>query len=92
MHDIFPAFVNDALVAAFRTWEKPYPSFVSPHAVLIGAETRTSAPLRITRSARFESVNIKNLYPIGEGSGYTGGITSSAADAIRAVEAVLSSL
>jgi len=33
----------------------------------------------------YESVNIKNLYPIGEGSGYTGGITSSAADAIKAV-------
>ena len=91
MHGIFPAFVSDALVTAFRTWEKTYPSFVSSHAILIGAETRTSAPLRITRSKEFESVNIKNLYPIGEGSGYTGGITSSAADAIRAVEAVLSS-
>ena len=89
MHEIFPAFVNDALVAAFRTWEKTYPTFVSAHAVLIGAETRTSAPLRITRSEKFESVNIRNLYPIGEGSGYTGGITSSAADAIRAVEAVM---
>jgi uncharacterized protein len=91
LHEMFPAFVNDALVAAFTTWEKTYPLFVSPHAILIGAETRTSAPLRITRSKKFESVSIKNLYPIGEGSGYTGGITSSAADAIRAVEAVLSS-
>jgi uncharacterized FAD-dependent dehydrogenase len=92
MHEIFPAFVNDALVTAFASWEKTYPVFVSSHAILIGAETRTSAPLRITRSERFESVNIRNLYPIGEGSGYTGGITSSAADAIRAVEAVMSSL
>ncbi|HAK60235.1 MAG TPA: dehydrogenase [Nitrospiraceae bacterium] len=90
MKEIFPAFVSDALVAAFMTWKKTYPLFVSPHAILIGAETRTSAPLRITRSEKFESVNIRNLYPIGEGSGYTGGITSSAADAIRAVEAVLS--
>jgi uncharacterized FAD-dependent dehydrogenase len=92
MHEIFPAFINDSLVAAFTTWKRTYPVFVSPHALLIGAETRTSAPLKITRSDKFESVNIKNLYPIGEGSGYTGGITSSAADAIRAVEAVLSSL
>jgi len=91
MREIFPAFVNDALVAAFMTWKETYPSFVSSHAILIGAETRTSAPLKITRSEKFESVNIRNLYPIGEGSGYTGGITSSAADAIRAVEAVLSS-
>jgi uncharacterized protein len=92
MHEIFPAFVSDALVTAFKTWEKTYPAFVSSHAILMGAETRTSAPLRITRSKNFESVNIKNLYPIGEGSGYTGGITSSAADAIRAVEAVMTSL
>jgi len=89
MQEIFPAFVNDTLVTAFATWEKTYPAFVSTHAILIGAETRTSAPLKITRSKKFESVNIKNLYPIGEGSGYTGGITSSAADAIRAVETVM---
>lgn len=91
MREIFPAFVSDALVTAFTTWKRTDPLFVSPQALLLGAETRTSAPLRITRSDKFESVNIRNLYPIGEGSGYTGGITSSAADAIRAVEAVLSS-
>jgi uncharacterized FAD-dependent dehydrogenase len=91
MHEIFPAFVGDALMTAFTGWGKAYPSFVSSHAILIGAETRTSAPLRITRNEKFESVSINNLYPIGEGSGYTGGITSSAADAIRAVEAVMCS-
>jgi uncharacterized FAD-dependent dehydrogenase len=41
------------------------------------------------RNENYESVSIKNLYPIGEGSGYTGGITSSAADAIKAVERAL---
>jgi len=92
MHAIFPAFVSDALKAAFLTWERTYPAFVSSHAIVIGAETRTSAPLRILRSEKYESVNIRNLYPIGEGAGYTGGITSSAADAIRAVEAVMAAL
>jgi uncharacterized protein len=92
MHEIFPAFVSNALTSAFEFWEKTYPAFVSSNAILMGAETRTSAPLRITRCKKFESVNIRNLYPIGEGSGYTGGITSSAADAIRAVEAVMSFL
>ena len=89
MNEIFPAFINEALVSAFNTWKEDYPLFVSDHGILLGAETRTSAPLRIKRSERYESVNIKNLYPIGEGSGYTGGITSSAADAIKAVEASL---
>jgi hypothetical protein len=42
--------------------------------------------VRIKRNINCESINVKNLYPIGEGSGYTGGITSSAADAIKAVD------
>lgn len=91
MDELFPGFVSDALTAALRAWEQTYPAFVSSAAIMIGAETRTSAPVKITRSEKYESLTIKNLYPIGEGSGYTGGITSSAADAIRAVEAVLSS-
>ncbi|MBI5664506.1 MAG: dehydrogenase [Nitrospirae bacterium] len=89
MNEIFPAFVNETLLAAFKKWKEDYPLFVSDHAILLGAETRTSCPVRIKRSERYESVNIKNLYPIGEGSGYAGGITSSAADAIKAVECSL---
>ena len=89
MNEIFPAFVNETLLTAFNKWKEAYPLFVSNHAILLGAETRTSCPVRIKRSEKYESVNIKNLYPIGEGSGYTGGITSSAADAIKAVEASL---
>ena len=88
--ELFPEFINEALSAALNTWKKDYPLFVSDHAILLGAETRTSAPLRIKRNEKYESVNVKNLYPIGEGSGYTGGITSSAADAIKAVETALS--
>ncbi|MBU1052464.1 MAG: dehydrogenase [Proteobacteria bacterium] len=86
MKEIFPEFVTKELLAAFNKWKEEYPLFVSEHAILLGAETRTSSPVRIKRNEKFESVNIQNLYPIGEGSGYTGGITSSAADAIKAVE------
>jgi hypothetical protein len=87
LKDILPTFVVEQLVAAFGKWKKEVPLFVSNQALLLGAETRTSSPVRIKRNERFESVNVKNLYPIGEGSGYTGGITSSAADALKAVEA-----
>ena len=90
MKDIFPGFVVDELLAAFSKWKEDVPLFVSHHAILLGAETRTSSPVRIKRNEKFESVNIQNLYPIGEGSGYTGGITSSAVDAIKAVEAHVS--
>jgi hypothetical protein len=86
MKEIFPGFVVEELLAAFNKWKDEVPLFISNQAILLGAETRTSSPVRIKRNENFESVNIKNLYPIGEGSGYTGGITSSAADAIKAVE------
>ena len=90
LQEIFPDFVNVALSAAFNKWKEDYPLFVSNHGILLGAETRTSCPVRIRRSRKYESINIKNLYPIGEGSGYAGGITSSAIDAIKAVEISLS--
>jgi uncharacterized FAD-dependent dehydrogenase len=86
LREIFPVFVVDELVAAFNRWRAEVPLFVSAEAILLGAETRTSSPVKILRDEKFASVTVPNLYPIGEGSGYTGGITSSAADAIRAVE------
>ncbi len=89
MRDLFPEFVIAELLVAFQKWRAEVPFFVSHHAILLGAETRTTSPVRISRNEQFESVNTKNLYPIGEGAGYTGGITSSAADAIKAVEAQL---
>ncbi|MHB8880497.1 MAG: NAD(P)/FAD-dependent oxidoreductase [Thermodesulfovibrionales bacterium] len=89
MKEIFPGFIGQELLNAFGVWKKEYPLFVSDHAVLLGAETRTSSPVRIVRNEDYGSVTLKGLYPIGEGSGYTGGITSSAADALRAVEACL---
>jgi uncharacterized FAD-dependent dehydrogenase len=92
MKTILPDFINEALLTTFDHWKDDYPLFVSDHAVLLGAETRTSSPVRITRNEGYESVNIKNLYPIGEGAGYAGGITSSAADAIKAVGCSLTNI
>jgi hypothetical protein len=89
MAEIFPEFISGMLLSAFGKWKKECPQFVSEHAILLGPETRTSSAVKIVRGEKYESVNIKNLYPIGEGSGYTGGITSAASDAIRAVEASL---
>ena len=86
MKEIFPSFVIDELKAAFCKWKEEVPLFVSDSAILLAAETRAASPLRISRNERFESINVKDLYPLGEGSGYAGGITSSAADAIKAVD------
>ena len=88
MRDIFPEFVTRELEIAFKKWRAEVPLFVSQHAVLLAAETRVASPVRISRNDCFESINTKNLYPIGEGAGYAGGITSSAADGIKAVNAM----
>ena len=85
-------YVTTELLVAFQKWRQQVPLFVSHQAILLGVETRTSSPVRITRNEHYESVNTRNLYPIGEGAGYTGGITSSAADAIKAVQATVQTL
>ncbi len=65
------------------------PGFADPDAMLTGAETRSSSPLRITRGDTFEAVGIKGLYPCGEGAGYSGGILSAAVDGMICAERIL---
>ena len=62
------------------------PGFITREAVLIGVETRTSAPVRIVRGEDGQSVNTAGLFPCGEGAGYAGGIVSAALDGIRAAQ------
>ncbi len=83
-----PGYVVDALRAALPQFERKMRGFVSKEAVLIGVETRTSAPVRITRGVDFQSVNTRGLYPCGEGAGYAGGIVSSALDGIRVADEI----
>ena len=59
-----------------------------PDAVLTGVETRTSSPLRIPRGKDYQSLNVRGLYPAGEGAGYAGGIMSAGVDGIEVAEAL----
>jgi len=86
---VFPVFIGETLREAFAGWKREAPRFVGDDAILMGPETRTSSPVRMLRGKNYEAVNVAGLYPIGEGSGYSGGITSSATDAIKAVEAAM---
>lgn len=90
LEQFLPNFIIEELTKAFTYWQQRLPIFISEQAILIGAETRTSSPVKITRQDNGETINIKNLYPIGEGSGYAGGITSSAIDGIKVVEKIVS--
>lgn len=90
LQKIFPDFVTEHLKKALLEFEKKIPGFISENATLIAPETRTSAPVTITRDRMtLESTSHQGLYPCGEGAGYAGGITSAAVDGIRVVEAIL---
>ena len=88
LNEVLPKMAVEALKAAVPDMDKRLKGFASPHAVMTGVETRFSSPVKIIRDASRQSVSLKNLYPCGEGSGYSGGITSSAADGIRTAEAL----
>jgi hypothetical protein len=83
-----PDYAIDAIRAALPAFERQIKGFAMADAVLTGVETRTSAPLRITRGKDFQSLNVRGLYPAGEGAGYAGGIMSAAVDGIEVAEAV----
>ena len=83
-----PPYAIEAIREALPAFDKQIPGFAMQDAVLTGVETRTSSPLRITRGDDFQSVNVKGLYPAGEGAGYAGGILSAGVDGIKVAEAV----
>ena len=87
-----PAYAITAIREALPAFERQIRGFAMHDAVLTGVETRTSAPLRITRDAGCQSLNTRGLFPAGEGAGYAGGILSAAVDGIRVAEAVALSM
>jgi uncharacterized protein len=82
-----PPYVLDAIREALPAFDRQIKGFALRDAVLTGVETRTSSPLRITRGRDFQSLNVKGLYPAGEGAGYAGGIMSAGVDGIEVAEA-----
>jgi uncharacterized FAD-dependent dehydrogenase len=83
-----PNFAIEAMREALPAFEKQIKGFSMRDAVLTGVETRTSSPLRITRGSDYQSLNVRGLYPAGEGAGYAGGILSAGVDGIKVAEAV----
>ncbi|MDP2450467.1 MAG: NAD(P)/FAD-dependent oxidoreductase [Polaromonas sp.] len=83
-----PAYAITAMREALPAFGKKIKGFDMFDAVLTGVETRTSSPLRITRGDDFQSLNVKGLYPAGEGAAYAGGILSAGVDGIEVAEAV----
>ncbi len=87
-----PEYVVAALVEALPAFDKQIKGFAMDDALLTGVETRTSSPIRIVRGEDCQSVNVRGLFPAGEGAGYAGGILSAAVDGIKVAEAVALSI
>ncbi|MBT3756724.1 MAG: hypothetical protein HOK80_03765 [Candidatus Cloacimonetes bacterium] len=83
LNTIFPSKITEAIKFGLTKFDKRAPGFIA-NGLLLAPETRTSSPVRILRDRdTFHANGILNLYPVGEGSGYAGGIMSSAADGFK---------
>ena len=83
-----PAYAIEAIREAFPAFGQKIKGFDTHDAVLTGVETRTSSPIKMSRGDDMQSVNVRGLYPAGEGASYAGGILSAGVDGIRVAEAV----
>jgi len=89
LHNWLPKAIGRRLRDGFRLFGQVMNGYLTNDAVVLGVESRTSSPLRIPRDLeKLHHIRISGLYPCGEGSGYAGGIVSSAVDGMRAAEAI----
>jgi uncharacterized protein len=89
LHSWLPKSIGRRLRDGFRLFGQVMNGYLTNDAVVLGVESRTSSPVRIPRDAKnLHHIRISGLYPSGEGSGYAGGIVSSAVDGINVADAI----
>ncbi|MCH5234340.1 MAG: NAD(P)/FAD-dependent oxidoreductase [Muribaculaceae bacterium] len=92
-NSLFPKEISERLKSGLIQIGKKCRDFVSNKGLMIGLESRTSSPIRIPRDPdSLSHVSIEDLYPVGEGAGYAGGIVSSAIDGMNCIDAYLKKL
>ncbi|HSI64966.1 MAG TPA: hypothetical protein VLE43_17705, partial [Candidatus Saccharimonadia bacterium] len=90
LHELLPDYVCETLMQSIPLIDKQLRGFALADAVMTGAETRSSSPVRIPRDPKTcECVSVKNFLPAGEGAGYAGGIISAAVDGMRVAEILI---
>ena len=93
LQNVLPSFIHKRLQQGFVAFGKKMRGYYTNEAVVVATESRTSSPVRIPRDGEtLQHVQIKNLYPCGEGAGYAGGIVSAAIDGERVANAVAAKL
>lgn len=89
LSECLPDFVTAGIQEGLQVFGRQLKGYDREDAVLTAVESRTSAPLRILRGEDGQSISHKNVYPVGEGAGYAGGIVSAAIDGLRAAENII---
>ena len=89
MRECLPSYVVDGIKEGVNNFDRKIKGYGREDAVLTGIETRTSAPVKITRNERLESISLSGLYPCGEGAGFAWGIVSAAVDGIKVAERII---
>ncbi len=89
LREILPEEMAGALARALQHFDGQIPGFAGSEALLTAVESRTSSPVRIVRGPEMTSPGVENLYPVGEGAGYAGGIVSAAIDGMKAAEIII---
>lgn len=90
LRQILPARVVESLGRAIAQLDRRLPGFGGPEGLVTAPETRASGPIRLTRDRTTrESTTVADLYPVGEGAGYAGGIISAAIDGLKSAEALI---
>jgi uncharacterized FAD-dependent dehydrogenase len=93
LHGWLPKAIGRRLREGLKQFGSVMKGYLTNEAVVLGVESRTSSPVRIPRDQEsMEHIRISGLYPCGEGSGYAGGIVSSAVDGMKAAEAIFAKL
>ena len=87
-----PDYAIEAMREALPAFGRKIKGFDTHDAVLTGVETRTSSPIKMSRGEDMQSINVRGLYPAGEGASYAGGILSAGVDGIKVAEALARSL
>jgi uncharacterized FAD-dependent dehydrogenase len=89
LYEFLPVFISEGLRQGFRNFGTRMKGYLTNEAQIVGVESRTSSPVRVPRDKiRLEHIELKRLFPCGEGAGYAGGIVSAAMDGERCAEAI----
>ncbi|MFC1536603.1 NAD(P)/FAD-dependent oxidoreductase [Pseudomonadota bacterium] len=89
--ELIPDWLAKPLAEGLTAFDRKMRGFVTDDANILAIESRTSSPIRITRDQQMQSINMRGLYPAGEGAGYAGGIVSAAVDGLKAAEKIINS-